>query len=90
MDADWHVRIADFGLAILAETTFSDEGSSVPGAVRWMAPELFVGTPQSAETKFGRTKATDVYSFACTCVEVRVFFAPPNWWVLTIFACGCM
>ncbi|KAF4564566.1 hypothetical protein EYR40_010732 [Pleurotus pulmonarius] len=78
MDADWHVRIADFGLAILAETTFSDEGSSVPGAVRWMAPELFMGTPQSAETKFGRTKATDVYSFACTCVEVRVFFALPN------------
>ncbi|KAF7426300.1 hypothetical protein PC9H_008668 [Pleurotus ostreatus] len=70
MDSDWHVRIADFGLAILAETTFSDEGSSVPGAVRWMAPELFMGTPQSTETKFGRTKATDVYSFACTCVEL--------------------
>lgn len=70
MDADWHVQIADFGLAVLAETTFSDESSPATGAVRWMAPELFEPF-QDSEQESGRTKATDVYSFACTCVEVR-------------------
>ncbi|KAG9221765.1 hypothetical protein CCMSSC00406_0006708 [Pleurotus cornucopiae] len=69
MDADWHARIADFGLAALAETTFSDESSPGTGAVRWMAPELFEPF-QGLGVESGRTKATDVYSFACTCVEL--------------------
>lgn len=75
MDADWHARIADFGLAALAETTFSDESSPGTGAVRWMAPEIFEPF-QDLGMESGRTKATDVYSFACTCVEVRVNSVP--------------
>ncbi|KAL4257574.1 Protein kinase domain-containing protein [Pleurotus pulmonarius] len=69
VDAEWHVQIADFGLAVLAETAFSDESSPATGAVRWMAPELFEPF-QDSEEESGRTKATDVYSFACTCVEL--------------------
>ncbi|KAJ6460460.1 kinase-like domain-containing protein, partial [Mycena vitilis] len=67
--------LADFGLA----TTVRDENtdttavmvssSSRSGSMRWFAPELFVPEQFGCE-KFVRTRATDVYAFACVCLEV--------------------
>ncbi|KAG7087911.1 hypothetical protein E1B28_011960 [Marasmius oreades] len=58
-------RLADFGLTVFAEATMqstTDHG----GTLRWMAPELLYphGEPQR------RSYASDIYAFACVCVEV--------------------
>ncbi|KAF9260929.1 kinase-like protein [Marasmius fiardii PR-910] len=58
-------RLADFGLTVFAEVTMqstTDHG----GTLRWMAPELLYphGEPQR------RSYASDIYAFACVCVEV--------------------
>jgi serine/threonine protein kinase len=60
IDSDRRPRIADFGLAEVADATAVSINQC--GSVRWMAPELL-------ET-FQRTLATDVYAFACVCLEV--------------------
>ncbi|KAJ7250725.1 kinase-like domain-containing protein [Mycena rebaudengoi] len=62
-----HVRLADFGLTGFAH------GSSTPtnrgGSTRWMAPELLDPACCGLED-FQRTFATDIYSFACVCLEL--------------------
>ena len=69
IDDDWHACIADFGLAAFAETTADTHTTDHRGSTRWMAPELLypeaIGLPC-----FQRTYATDVYAFACLCLEV--------------------
>ncbi|KAJ7044734.1 kinase-like domain-containing protein [Mycena alexandri] len=67
LDDEGHARLADFGL-----TTFAD-GPLAPtkrgGSTRWMAPELL--DPESCGLEvFQRTFASDIYSFACVCLEV--------------------
>lgn len=59
-----HIRLADFGLAFYSDATTASLGSHFGGAARWMAPELFESENMRA------TYASDVYSFACLCVEV--------------------
>lgn len=61
---DWNgqVRIADFGLAVLAQF---GEMASRGGSRRWMAPELLSWSSSSQ-----RSTASDVYSFGCTCLEL--------------------
>ncbi|KAF7426285.1 hypothetical protein PC9H_008653 [Pleurotus ostreatus] len=61
---DWNgqVRIADFGLAVLAQF---GEVASRGGSRRWMAPELLSWSRSSP-----RSTASDVYSFGCTCLEL--------------------
>ncbi|KAJ8521240.1 hypothetical protein ONZ45_g2042 [Pleurotus djamor] len=54
-------RIADFGLAVLAD--MSTSSSSYPGSARWTAPELLYPASQGL-TKFRRSWASDVFSFA--------------------------
>ncbi|KAK7045989.1 hypothetical protein VNI00_006984 [Paramarasmius palmivorus] len=69
VDSDWHARIADFGLAVFSDATVGTNSSHHAGSVRWMAPELH--HPASfGLTYFRRTFASDVYSFACVCVEL--------------------
>ncbi|KAF9269180.1 kinase-like protein [Marasmius fiardii PR-910] len=69
VDDDWHARLADFGLAVFSDATVGTSSSHHAGSVRWMAPELH--HPQSFGLKyFRRTFASDVYSFACVCVEL--------------------
>lgn len=78
------VKIADFGLSVLSEGHSGNYYSMRSGNVRWTAPELIFpelygntatgitprapvdGVVQTARP----TKESDVYAFACLCVEV--------------------
>ncbi|KAF7336076.1 Kinase-like protein [Mycena sanguinolenta] len=70
---DKHACLSDFGLA----TTIADADSTMgvtsssnhAGSVRWFAPELIEPTNFGC-TKFIRTKASDVYAYACVCIEL--------------------
>ncbi|KAL0953745.1 hypothetical protein HGRIS_004935 [Hohenbuehelia grisea] len=65
-----HACIADFGLTVFTDTlSYTGSSSSYSGSARWMAPELLYPACLGLE-KFRRTKASDVYSFACVCVEL--------------------
>ncbi|THH29186.1 hypothetical protein EUX98_g5009 [Antrodiella citrinella] len=70
MDDEDHVRITDFGFALIAEATPGHFGSVHGGAaIHFTAPELF----DAADFGLDNTRptvATDVYALACTCVEL--------------------
>jgi len=69
IDDEWHVRLADFGLASFAESTLATDTSNHHGAKRWMAPELL--DPEMLDLKrFQRTPKSDIYAFACVCLEL--------------------
>ncbi|KAJ7273254.1 kinase-like domain-containing protein [Mycena rebaudengoi] len=69
---DWSACLADFGLTSFTDTTRATTTSHRAGAIRWMAPELI--DPDRFGLQFLRTTATDVYAFACVCLEViRIF-----------------
>lgn len=70
IDAGFHVRLADFGLANFGDAPTALHSSKRNGSGRWMAPELL--KPEQYEIRFLRTPASDVYAFACTCLEVSV------------------
>lgn len=62
--------MADFGLAGFADATLATHTSTHAGSIRWMAPELH--NPELFDMDgLRRTKASDVYSFACVALEVR-------------------
>jgi serine/threonine protein kinase len=66
----WHAVLADFGLAVFVDATANTSHSS--GSTRWMAPEL--SDPKSFDLgQSHRTPASDVYAFACACLEVGGF-----------------
>ncbi|KAJ7468639.1 kinase-like domain-containing protein [Mycena latifolia] len=72
---DWHVFLADFGLATIADTASTTSGvltstSHHAGSARWLAPELIQPTSFGCD-KFQRTPASDVYAFACVCLELH-------------------
>ncbi|TDL23525.1 kinase-like protein [Rickenella mellea] len=56
--------IADFGLARIVE---SDQSRGPLGAIRWQAPELF---NFEEDTNVILTMQSDVYAFACVCLEI--------------------
>lgn len=64
-------RLTDFGMSLVAEATgYNYSSIHGGGAVRWTAPELI--DPEEFDLETSRpTFASDVYSFACTCIEVR-------------------
>ena len=67
MDEERHPRLADFGLTILADATqqySTDRG----GTARFVAPELL--NPLQFNKTFQRTFESDIYAYACVCVEV--------------------
>ena len=63
IDDNCRARLADFGVLWLPDSTPMTQGSHMPGAVRWMAPEVLSDKVPTFES--------DIYSFACVCVEVR-------------------
>ncbi|KAJ7108186.1 kinase-like domain-containing protein [Mycena epipterygia] len=72
--------LSDFGLA----TTISDTNSTTDlltsssnhaGSIRWFAPELISPTAFGC-AGFARTRATDVYAYACVCLEVHTGSPP--------------
>ncbi|KAJ7850880.1 hypothetical protein B0H14DRAFT_2355504 [Mycena olivaceomarginata] len=58
-------QLAGFGLAIVTDATLGTTSTTQCGSSRWMAPELL-----DYQLEFKRTKASDVYAFACLCIEV--------------------
>jgi len=66
IDDQWHVRLANFGLAGFADATHT---SNSDGFIRWMAPELH--DPEICGlNKPKRTAASDVYALACVALEI--------------------
>jgi len=65
--------ITDFGLAKVAEE-FSDSiqlaTSFFAGSTRWMAPELILALVEDDGQPPPITTFSDVYSFACVCLEI--------------------
>ena len=71
VDADYTVRLADFGYASLVGNipealTYLQRSTKTSGALRWTAPEQ-VDAEEKGE--FNRTTKTDIYSFGCVAVE---------------------
>ncbi|KAJ7099011.1 kinase-like domain-containing protein [Mycena epipterygia] len=65
MDDGEHAQLADFGLAIVTDATLGTTSTTQGGSSRWMAPELL-----DYQLEFKRTGASDVYAFACLCIEI--------------------
>jgi serine/threonine protein kinase len=65
IDDGEHAQLADFGLAIVTDATRGTTPTAGRGSSRWMAPEL-----HNYQIEFKRTEASDVYAFACLCIEV--------------------
>ncbi|KAF8183782.1 kinase-like domain-containing protein [Mycena galopus ATCC 62051] len=72
---DWNACLADFGLASVIEDPTSTAGGALSssashaGSLRWFAPELIAPTFFGCD-RFVRTTASDVYAFACVCLEL--------------------
>ncbi|TFK43201.1 kinase-like domain-containing protein [Crucibulum laeve] len=72
---EWQACLADFGLTIVSEATVATFTSHTHGSTRWMAPELH--DPESFNLlRSVRTPASDIYSFACVCLEIFTGRAP--------------
>lgn len=73
---DWNgaIRLGDFGMSLISEGTGYNYGSQHGGgATRWSAPELF--DPEVFGLESTRpTFQSDIYAFACVCIEVRISF----------------
>ncbi|KAJ7266687.1 kinase-like domain-containing protein [Mycena rebaudengoi] len=65
IDSGEHAQLADFGLAVVTDATIGTTSIARHSSSRWMAPELV-----NPEVGFKRTRASDVYAFACLCVEI--------------------
>ncbi|KAF7349828.1 Kinase-like protein [Mycena venus] len=70
-----HACLSDFGLATTIQEADADttagalvSSSNHAGSVRWFAPEL-INPEQFGCERFMKTRATDVYAFACVCLE---------------------
>lgn len=71
VDANGDVKLTDFGMSVSADGTPFNYGSQHGGgALRWTAPELMDGDEFGLPNR-RPTRQSDVYSFACVCVEVR-------------------
>ncbi|KAJ6629244.1 kinase-like domain-containing protein, partial [Mycena sp. CBHHK59/15] len=65
----WEVKLTDFGLSVFFHARIGDTASICKGSINWLAPELL--SPSHFELEgCTRTTPTDVYAFACVCLEV--------------------
>jgi serine/threonine protein kinase len=63
IDADGRASICDFGLSIILDGgPTGHTASNFGGSLRFLAPELL--------EESSRTVQTDIYTYACTCIEV--------------------
>ena len=63
-------RLADFGLAQIAETTGFKDSYSVKGSTRWLAPEIWDSSVHPDSPTPSASWARDIYAFGCTAYEV--------------------
>ncbi|KAJ7577245.1 kinase-like domain-containing protein, partial [Mycena floridula] len=77
IDDGWHPRLADFGLTILVDATRQNSTTDHGGTIRYTAPEL-LDPSQFGMTKYQRTAESDMYAFACLCIEASLFFCTCN------------
>jgi serine/threonine protein kinase len=70
VDASGHIRLADFGLAIMGESTVGRMTTTFNGcgSVHWMSPQRL------SEKAGRRCRADDVYAFGC--LAYMVFHCP--------------
>ena len=64
--------MADFGLALVAETVsrrLSISSASRKGTVQWLAPEIL--DPDASKKARSDARKRDIYAFACAVLEVR-------------------
>ena len=74
IDSEESVRLADFGMSVIADGTPCNYGSiHGGGAVRWRAPELMDPEVSEGDDTLRPTSRSDVYAFACVCIEVCVY-----------------
>ncbi|KAJ7717958.1 kinase-like domain-containing protein [Mycena metata] len=67
VDDQGHARLADFGLAVFADSPLAPTKRG--GSLRWMAPELL--NPESCGLEiWQRTFVSDIYAFSCVCLEM--------------------
>ncbi|KAF7338786.1 Kinase-like protein [Mycena sanguinolenta] len=91
---DNSARLSDFGLAASisdAESTTAKltSSSNHGGSVRWFAPELISPTTFGCE-RFARTPASDVYAYACVCLELYTGSPPFSEIKLDVTAMLCV
>lgn len=69
VDDDGSIKIADFGLSLFAEGHAGNYHSRRVSHPLWTAPEIL--DPENSMLRLRPTRASDMYSFAIVCVEVR-------------------
>lgn len=81
IDDDGQPRISDFGLATFIDSqasTLDQSSFKGKGSMRWQAPELLDSSRFSGIT-LGLTTKSDVYAFACVCLEVSDLYQRMAW-----------
>ena len=75
VDDDDNICLTDFGLAVFIREAQDSigYGSTRGGNPRWLSPELIDPELFPDQDQSGRpTFASDIYSFACVCIEVNI------------------
>lgn len=68
-DDRYSLLLADFGITGFADLSTTLNVNNAKGTFRWMAPEV-IDPPEGRQST--PTASSDTYSFAMTCVEVRL------------------
>jgi len=75
VDENKNIRLADFGLARLAVSLGDTMTSGNTTNAQWAAPEIL--DPENFGFDSGRpTKESNIYSFACVCIEMYTCESP--------------
>ncbi|KAJ6550285.1 kinase-like domain-containing protein [Mycena capillaripes] len=73
---DLKACLADFGLSsIIAASTTDTSSTNRAGSIRWQAPEL-IRPGAFGCNRYVRTTASDIYAFACVCLELHTGCPP--------------